>query len=89
MIILPHTTRNDALQLAERLRKTVAGHAFCSGSLQITATISVGVSTCGEDLRLSSQELFHNADMAMYQAKHLGRNQVFCADGRLAELAQG
>ena len=89
VIILPHTTLNDALQLAERLRKTVAGHAFCSDTLQITATISVGVSTCGEDLRLSSQELFHNADMAMYQAKHLGRNQIFCADGRLTELAQG
>ena len=88
VIILPHTTLPDALQLAERLRKTVAGHAFCGDTLQIPVTVSLGVSTCGEGARLTAQEMFHSADMAMYQAKHLGRNQVFCAGTpRPAELA--
>lgn len=89
VIILPHTNLTDALRLAERLRQAVAGHPFGSASLQIPVTVSVGVSTCGEDMRLTAQELFHSADMAMYQAKHLGRNQVICADSRWSGVAQG
>ena len=87
VIILPHTDADDAARLAERLRKAVAGHAFAGGSLEIPVTISVGLAPCPAEARLSSQELFHNADMAMYRAKHQGRNQVCRSCEQEADLA--
>ncbi len=87
VIILPHTDADDAARLAERLRKAVSGHAFAGGSLEIPVTISVGLAPCPAETRLSSQELFHNADMAMYRAKHQGRNQVCRFCGQEAGLA--
>ncbi len=89
VIILPHTDADDAVRLAERLRQTVAGHSFGGGATRIPITISIGVSTCGNQLRLSAQDLFHAADMAMYQAKRRGRDQVICADRLSYEAAQG
>ena len=87
VIILPHTNADDALLLAERLRKAVAGHAFAGGCVKIPVTVSIGLAPCPAEVKLSAPDLFHNADMAMYQAKRQGRNQVCRADGQDLELA--
>lgn len=88
VVILPHTDADDAGLLAERLRRIVAGHSFCCGNKRIPITVSIGVATCNNSLRLSAQDLFHAADMAMYQAKRRGRDQVICADRLSYKAAQ-
>jgi diguanylate cyclase (GGDEF)-like protein len=74
VIILPETTTEEAVKIAENVRKAVSFHSFgISGGLHLTCSIGVACSPDhGDDL----DTLITNADQAMYGAKHLGRNQV-------------
>jgi diguanylate cyclase (GGDEF)-like protein len=75
-IILPETGHDDALAIAERVRAAIEQTAFVlpNGRGAITATISIGISSYPD--HQSSQELISSADLALYRAKALGRNQV-------------
>lgn len=78
-IILPETDAAGALEIAERLRKTVEMHPFELGeNKDAHITVSIGVAT-SSDLASSSKELTDSADHALYRAKELGRNRVECA----------
>jgi diguanylate cyclase (GGDEF)-like protein len=71
-VILPQADLDGALVVAERLRKRIE-ETQMPGIGYITA--SLGVATF--PLHASSRDsLVTNADRALYQAKHLGRNQV-------------
>lgn len=79
-VILPETDADGALEIAERLRKTVeAQHFELGGSKNIHITVSVGVATSSESLS-SSKELTDSADCALYRAKEQGRNRVECTE---------
>jgi diguanylate cyclase (GGDEF)-like protein len=70
--ILPHTTEDAALGIAEKLRKTIGEMAIDCGGQRLSITISIGVSSGAYDLAA----LLAHADKAMYRAKAQGRNQV-------------
>ncbi|MBC8238517.1 MAG: diguanylate cyclase [Helicobacteraceae bacterium] len=70
-VLLPQTGKDTALQLAERLRQTVAEHHFPK-SLHIT--VSIGCTTFQNDD--SFESFVKRADTALYQAKDSGRNIV-------------
>ena len=73
-IILPQTDREGAWVVAERVRATVAQHAFAlvaAGRI----TVSAGVATYPQD-GTDSMELLQAADRALYRAKRTGRNRV-------------
>ncbi len=79
-ILLPETSRKEALFVAERIRAAVAAQVFqvhTSGE-PIGATISMGVATFPED-GTDPNELVHRADLAVYRAKLQGRNCVSAA----------
>ncbi len=86
VLVLPGTTQEGALVVAERIRGAVAKLNIpnkASGHDGVL-TVSIGVAT-GDPATLSQQELIARADTALYQAKHGGRNQVACAvDGNPA-----
>jgi diguanylate cyclase (GGDEF)-like protein/putative nucleotidyltransferase with HDIG domain len=79
-ILLPETSRDDALIVAERIRATVAAQMFSVHTSRepIGATISMGVATFPED-GTDPNVLVHRADLAVYQAKLQGRNCVSAA----------
>ena len=81
-IILPHTTKEGALLLAERLRISSAAQApnmAASPSLPISGyTISLGAASFPED-GITSGELLRAADNAELTAKRLGKNRVYAA----------
>lgn len=85
-ILLVDTPHDAALQVAERIRRTVAEHLFETagqdGSVQLS--ISIGVATCPVH-GAQRAELLDAADKAMYRAKSEGRNRVCSA----AELLRG
>lgn len=71
VLILPNTTADMALLIAERLRDRVANmHIEPIGSM----TISIGIATCTEHVK-STVEVLDSADQALYNAKSLGRNR--------------
>jgi diguanylate cyclase (GGDEF)-like protein len=79
----------QALVAAERVRQSIASHAFArtrhgspatsAGDDTFRITISVGVAAFPDDAR-DPIELIELADTALYHAKHQGRNRVsaFC-----------
>lgn len=76
-IILPETSKNGVLQIAEQLNKSVMALKIPhSGSDYNIITISLGVAitTIGEKC-YSANMLYQMADEALYQAKQSGRNR--------------
>ncbi|MHB8766695.1 MAG: GGDEF domain-containing protein, partial [Deferrisomatales bacterium] len=77
VIVLPRTARDQALRVAEKLRRMIAEAPF-DGEEAVPGgklTVSVGVSAFPE-AAASAQELMEQADWALYQAKTAGRNRV-------------
>jgi diguanylate cyclase (GGDEF)-like protein len=75
-LILYHTTKNDAVIIAERLRKTVEQHKFKSEDLILNVTISMGVASYYHPYIQDAKTLIECADKALYKAKKAGRNKV-------------
>ena len=72
LIIAPSTTLNEAVQLAEKLRKIVENTRFEGIDKQVT--VSLGVTECREELSLDGN--IKKVDDALYRSKQNGRNQV-------------
>ena len=75
MIIAPDITREDALQLAERLRRALAEQEFIFDGQRVTLTMSVGVALYPDDTD-DPEDVIDMADEAMYEAKRDGRNRT-------------
>lgn len=75
-VILPETTGDKALGVAERLRETIAiSPISISEEMIINVTVSIGVATFPTDAT-SEEKLLSLADQALYSAKKSGRNRV-------------
>ncbi|MCP4604644.1 MAG: diguanylate cyclase [Proteobacteria bacterium] len=74
VIILPHTSKQGAASLAERLRNVVENHDFGIENVNIH-TVSIGVASLPEDAD-NRRELIRAADVALYCAKGQGRNRI-------------
>src|SRR5512146_361299 len=77
VIILPDTTAQGALQVAQRLRRSVEQANFFAGSPDRIEhlTISIGLAMYDQDAQFQ-QDLIEASDAALYSAKSQGRNRV-------------
>jgi len=75
IILLPETDRKTAMQVAERLRASIAATPIKVSDREIAVTVSIGVAAKDENT-LHLETLIARADQAMYIAKHKGRNCV-------------
>jgi len=75
-IILPETSLEEALEVAERLREVIAARqvAFPSG-VETQFTVSIGVAALA-DKQVGIDTLINESDKALYRAKQSGRNKV-------------
>lgn len=80
-VVLPETSAEGALQLAEAMRHAVERLAVphAKSSAGPVVTISVGVATSAPDSRVEVAALLEQADKALYSAKASGRNRVHVA----------
>jgi diguanylate cyclase (GGDEF)-like protein/putative nucleotidyltransferase with HDIG domain len=76
-IVLPGVTRAEAQDIAEQLRGAVEATQFVvkSNPTPISATLSLGIACFPQDAS-TGNNLIHEADIAVYQAKLQGRNRV-------------
>ncbi len=75
-VILNKTNKEKALEIAEKICKTVSAKKFdLTPDIEVSVTISLGVSTYPEDGKTAA-ELIEYADKCLYNAKENGRNQV-------------
>ena len=74
-VILPHTDKNDACVIAERMRKGVQDFRPPHNIFEDWPTISLGVAEFPADAS-HIDDLINKADRAMYLAKRMGKNRV-------------
>ena len=80
MVLLPNTGYEQAHQLAERMRETVAYSAqLYAAQGAVRVTISIGVAGTVAQQPTTLDALVQQADRALYDAKRAGRNQVWLA----------
>jgi diguanylate cyclase (GGDEF)-like protein len=74
VILLPDVHLDSARHIAERLRKSIMKDPFITDAGPLSITISIGVA---EAIPLDTLgTLIERADVALYKAKHAGRNCV-------------
>jgi diguanylate cyclase (GGDEF)-like protein len=78
MLILPNTDHNGVAQVAEKVRRAVEKlaivHAYSSAGALVT--VSAGTATAMAGAEGGTECLVRAADIALYKAKQMGRNQV-------------
>jgi diguanylate cyclase (GGDEF)-like protein len=89
-VLLPRVAKQEALEVADKLRRSVAAAPLAGpeGGPPLHVTISVGVASLGTDAD-EVQSLVEKADAALYEAKRLGRDRVCGASGGHKALASG
>jgi diguanylate cyclase (GGDEF)-like protein len=75
VMLLPETDLKGAMLVADKVRIDIGRLALPHDGLVIRTSASIGLVTYPDDGR-SSTELMRGADLAMYEAKRRGRNQV-------------
>jgi diguanylate cyclase (GGDEF)-like protein len=75
IVLLPETPPKGALDVAERIRRTIAARPLAIDGVAIPVTVSVGIACYPEDGR-TLDALAVRADRALYQAKSDGRNKA-------------
>lgn len=82
LVLLHNTTPEGALQVAQKIRTSFATKKYQFGSDTIEKTLSIGISHFPSDAD-SIWKVIKFADLALYEAKHTGRNRVIEFEPRL------
>lgn len=79
VILLPETGKEGAMKVAERMHYLVRNHPFdfLNGK---SVTASFGVAEYNGNKISSPEQFMQRVDSAMYEAKNLGKDQVFYAN---------
>jgi diguanylate cyclase (GGDEF)-like protein len=75
VVLLPETPEKGAIEVAERIRDSVAGNPVELEGRRVACSVSIGIASFPGDGQ-SIDALIARADRAMYQAKQSGRNRV-------------
>ncbi len=75
-VVLPHTNRQQAHALAERLRERVERYPFTIEAGQVRTTASIGLAAVPDSTVVSIAEWMMIGDAALKDAKAQGRNRV-------------
>ena len=81
VILLPATSQEDALIVADLLRKSIEKLHFIVAGRQVSLSASLGVAGWIPAQGERYEQMIAAADAALYQAKHRGRNCIVAAAG--------
>jgi diguanylate cyclase (GGDEF)-like protein len=75
-VLLPDIDADEALTIAERVRRAVSGDTESSNDSLITVPIRVSMGVAEIEDHGTYETLLKSADAALYRAKHAGRDTV-------------
>ncbi|WP_157826773.1 GGDEF domain-containing protein [Colwellia sp. 12G3] len=78
LVILPNTSSKQAYEIAERIRKAIETKDITLGTQVVNISASFGISQLAQN-QPNFNQIFHEADIALYQAKNNGRNRISLA----------
>ena len=87
-ILLPHTSKQEAKFVAERLLGNLRKQEFTFGSELVRITASIGCAGNADVISGQAEDLVKAADMALYEAKNGGRNAVMLYRGPADDAAR-
>lgn len=76
LILLPDTDAQEALTVAENIRRGIAAISVPGVDAKLAASLGAG---CWEEGQETTGELLVRVDQALYRAKHQGRNRALAA----------
>jgi diguanylate cyclase (GGDEF)-like protein len=76
VLLILNKEGDEATKIAEELRQKIAVSPFYVDGKSFPVTVSIGVASIDASHKIDSRQLVERADLALYQAKHQGRNQV-------------
>jgi len=78
LVILPNTSAKQAYDVAERIRHAIEIKDITLGGEVVNISASFGISQLAQN-QPNFNQIFHEADIALYQAKNSGRNRISLA----------
>jgi two-component system cell cycle response regulator len=78
MVVLSNSGADQAMELAERIRKRIEQNEFVYDGKRINVTVSMGVSDVKAGM-VDYKDVYRASDKALYKSKHNGKNQVTLA----------
>jgi len=78
VVLLPHTSLEAAMAVANRCLNSIRAIRMRHGDADVAITCSIGAATCRPKTGSTADALLESADGAMYRAKHGGRNRIAC-----------
>jgi len=75
-VLLPEMAMKEAVDFAETIRKSIYSTELSVDAHRLHLSVSVGVAEMLPDSQISQEDLFIQADKALYQSKEGGRNRV-------------
>lgn len=78
-VLLPHTDRNSAQLVAQKLCAEISSSKLMVGSSELVFRISIGIAQLDPE-RDSIEGFLERGDCALYKAKKTGRNRVVLAE---------
>ncbi|GHC33770.1 hypothetical protein GCM10010082_30600 [Kushneria pakistanensis] len=75
LVVLPHTSIDEATAFAERLRTRIETEPFMIFTKAVNVTISIGIAEIAQP-RDTFEKAVERADRALYSAKREGRNRI-------------
>ncbi len=78
-ILLPETSVEGALKVAEKVRQAIEHCTFPGQMEKLKLTASFGIASLTADANATFDSVYREVDKALYRAKEKGRNRIECA----------
>ena len=85
-VLLPEVNQAEALQKAEKIRKSVQDAKYTWAQEPLNITISIGVATFEKTME-DAQDFMNEIDKNLYQSTKAGRNRVIGLEGGITRCS--